>query len=320
MKLIEILSPYPSGAVHRMKLKPLVEQKPGGLECCDFGKGGDKVAGVVINGLTVPTEQALARLAQCAKQSVIMMLIPDVDMQTAPALKTWSKLVDVFLLPTPEMQQIVQSLTDRPVEILFDPIDFGFEDSYSKSNAPEAVPKVVWFGFPDSYQKSMALHAPLLTGLHKAGRIEYHIVSRHTDTNEREGCILHQYDAETFPELLQTFDLCVTSHIPADFDINSYSKSENKAVLAINRGVPVIASRTPANARLLEACGLGEYLFSSGAELVGCVEKLSSRTYQEHYLSRSQPYVLEHYTARAMAAKWLEVYEKIRAAKFAAHP
>ncbi len=116
--------------------------------------------------------------------------------------------------------------------------------------------------------------------------------------------------------LLQGFDACVLSHTPVDFDVNTYCKSENKAVLAINRGVPVIASRTPAYERLLSACGLDDYLFTAAGGLVDAINRLRDGQERDRYLAQSQPYVLEHYTSQRMVRDWHDLYERTRRLKF----
>jgi len=104
--------------------------------------------------------------------------------------------------------------------------------------------------------------------------------------------------------------------VPADLDINTYCKSENKAVLAINRGVPVIASRTPAYERLLTSCGLEEYLFTSNAQLVDSLNRLRAQGERNRYLQLSQEMVLENYSSQKMVQDWLEIYQRARHLKF----
>ena len=89
------------------------------------------------------------------------------------------------------------------------------------------------------------------------------------------------------------------SHASFDFSISSFLKSENKAVLAINRGLPAVASRTPAYERLLIGCGLEEYLFSSNIELIDALKRLQHHHERERYLKLSQGTILQKYNCLA---------------------
>jgi hypothetical protein len=171
---VEILSPYPFGAIHRMKINPLIHQKPGGLNFCNFGDAGTQPVGLLINGLYIDPDKEpdLAdMLEKRARHAVIMLFIPDIGAKSIPLLKKWSKFVDVFLLPSPEMKKFIQLFTERPTEVLFDPIDFGFADSFTQPTDHSGPLKVVWFGFPDSYQKSMVAHEQTLTALHQKKKL-----------------------------------------------------------------------------------------------------------------------------------------------------
>jgi len=227
-----------------------------------------------------------------------------------------SAVVDVFLAPTPEMRDYIQTFTDKRVEVLFDPIDFGLDASLEPALRPGPM-KVVWFGYPESYNKSMAEYQKCLVEMHQAGEIEYHIVTKNNQYGRTPNCVIHEYVSDRFLALLETFDACVVSHMPLDLSASTLWKSENKAVLAINRGLPTVASRTPAYARLLSACGLAEYLFSARAELAAALRRLSDPAERRRYLGQSQALVLAGYCARKMAEDWLGLYRDARARKAA---
>lgn len=317
---IEIISSFnQSNAVHRIKMDPIITQMGNKFNFCNIGEGNGNTVGVLINGLYTNLKQRPAIISQLNKHkqnSVIMLFIADFNADLVAPLKEWSQFVDVFLVPTPETRNLVQAFTYRSVEVLFDPIDFGFNDSFSKPMDSNSPIKIVWFGYPESYTKSMTEYENILIDLHRKKEIEYHLITRNNSYGDAQKCIIHQYIQESFPALLQTFDVCVLSHSPFDFHINTYSKSENKAVLAINRGLPVIASRTPAYERLLKMCGLDEYLFSSSAELLTLVRKLKSAKERESYLKLSQKPVLENYSANKMVNDWFSIYTQAYKIKF----
>jgi len=316
---IEILSSNMRDAVHRIKINALEQQMKDQFHFCRIGEGGDDVQAIIINGLYAdPTADPalLALLQKRMPHAIIMLFIADFSQEFLSRLQKWSQFVDVFLVPSVEMKHLVSAFTRKPVDVLFDAIDFGFDTSLEKNQKESDSLKVVWFGYPESYTKSMPGYEHVLMGMHKSKEIEYHLVTRNAEYGAMPNCTVHAYDHQTFPVLLSSFNICVVSHAPFDLHINTFLKSENKAVLAINRGLPVIASRTPAYQRLLGMCGLEEYLFSAAAELAHLIRTLKSPAERARYLQLSQPVVLEHYSSQKMVAEWMRIYEQARAAKW----
>jgi glycosyltransferase involved in cell wall biosynthesis len=318
--IAEILTPYDSTeAVQRMKIEALVRFKGGEFDFRPFGAGGDDTRLVLINSRNIdhvapPAFWSL--LQERARRALVMAVITDVDPVTIATMQKLSAVVDVFLVPTPEMRDFLRGFTRSQVLQLFDPIDFGFGASFSKPANDERL-KVVWFGYPESYRRSIAAYAPCLGDLHQRGMIEFNIVTNSDRYGVTPSGIIHEYVPAQFPTLLTRFDVCVLSHAPVDLSVGTLWKSENKAVLAINRGLPVVASRTPAYERLLEACGLGDYLFSTSDELAAALRRLASWSERHRYLALSQDYVLENYSAMRMAERWHEIFIAARASKAA---
>lgn len=118
------------------------------------------------------------------------------------------------------------------------------------------------------------------------------------------------YRADTILSELDQHDVVVLSHLAFDFSVNTHTKSENKAVLAINRGLPVIASDTPAYARLLGQFGLNEYLFNSRDSLVAAVQRLRLPQDRNAYLERCQARVTADYNHAQIARQWVTLLEK----------
>lgn len=319
-EIAEVLTPFNSGeAVQRMKIDALIKFTAGAFDFRPFGAGGDDTAVVLINSLYVDYDrqpEVWATLQQRARQAVVMALVADLGRGTVEALQKLSTVVDVFLVPTPEMRSFLSGFTRSRIDCLFDPIDFCLVNSFAKP-AHDRRLKLVWFGYPKSYRQSMTPYERSLMALHEQGAVEFNIVTKHTRYGAMPSCIIHEYVPGDFPALLATFDVCVLSHSPLDLSVGTLWKSENKAVLAINRGLPTVASRTPAYERLLEACGLGEYLYTTSVELVAALRRLTSWSERHRYLSLSQEYVLDTYAAPRMADAWQQIYHAARTTKAA---
>jgi hypothetical protein len=329
-EIIEIMSVYDvDEPVQRMKIGALKRHLANDFDFRSFNEQGEPDC-VLINNflyyspfverldeatsrfrLTPGTREALMKKRAHA---VIMLFVSDLHPAIVPLFHVWAEVVDVFLVSTPEMRNFLLPFTDRSVDILFDPIDFCLEESVENFHDGGPI-KVIWFGYPESFRKSFSEYDRALRELHRNNEIEYHIVTRNESYGPGAFVHVHGYDHKTFASLLATFDVCVLSHTPFDFSINTFLKSENKAVLAINRGLAAVATRTPAYERLFRNCGLEEFLFSSQAELVSTVRRLKSSYERHRFLALSQRYVLENYAALRMARDWRALYQNARGRK-----
>ena len=316
--IIEVLSPFKlDEAVERMKVMGLVKALSGHYQFKRFDRAGEPADGVLINGsrINFKKDEALERALLARKpHSVLMLLLPDLYAVTVARLQEWAGVVDVFLVATPELAAQVRALTGCDARVLEDPIDFGFVASARRCTGNHP-PRVVWFGYPESYRKSMACFQDALLALHDAREIDYVIVTNPEKFGESPRGNIEAYDHNTFPKLIEEFDICISSHMPLDFSMSTYWKSENKAVLAINRGVPVIASRTPAHERLFAACGVQEFLFDNSHELRGAIRRLANPAVREAYLDQTQAVVLRHYAITSIALKWEAVFVDLRKGK-----
>ncbi|MFN7308043.1 MAG: glycosyltransferase [Alphaproteobacteria bacterium] len=318
LPVIEVLSPFgPDEAVQRMKVLGLIKALAGRYQFKRFDVAGSPCTGVLINGsrINFKIDQALeAALLRRAPQSVMMLLLPDLYNITVARLQEYASVVDVFLVATQELASQVRAFTARDTRVLEDPIDFGFLTS-ARQLTTSRTPRVIWYGYAESYRKSMATYEPRLVSLHEAGKIEYTIVTNREKFGEAPFKNILSYDHGDFPKILQTFDICVSSHTPLDFSMSTFWKSENKAVLAINRGVPVVASRTPAHERLLAACGLEDFLFDNVFDLEKAIQRLSDPAERARYLDKAQEFVLERYAITMIARKWQGIFEDLRQKK-----
>lgn len=316
--VIEILSPFKlDEAVERMKVLGLVRVLSGRYQFKRFDRAGEPPDAVLINGsrINFKKDEALDSALLARKpHSVMMLLLPDLYAATVARLQEWAGLVDVFLVATPELASQVRALTGCDTRVLEDPIDFGFVSSARASRSLHP-PRVIWFGYPESYRKSMANFHEALMALHDAREIDYAIVTNPEKFGTSPEANILAYEHNTFPQLIQGFDICVSSHMPLDFSMSTYWKSENKAVLAINRGVPVIASRTPAHERLLAACGLREFLFDDVHGLRRAIRRLAEPAARGTYLDQAQEFVLRNYAITVIARKWEAIFNELSNAK-----
>jgi len=313
---------HPDEALCHMKFDGLMKLKSDEFEFREYGRGDYSTAAVVVGHLSEfkrISNEAGHSFRQMRPKAVVMVFVTDLDVSEVEQYKEIPDFVDVLLVPTPEMKNHLKSFTSCRVEVLIDPIDFNLSNFVTKpcdydDASPQAI-KLVWFGYPQSYSKSLSGYVETIRQLVDKGEIEYHIITRNETYGKGSFFTIHEYKTANFSNLLTNFDVCIVSHTPFDFSVNTYWKSENKAVLAINRGLPVVASRTPAYERLLLRCNLEEYLFSSSEELVTALRRLKSVAERKRYMNASQDIVLKEYSCQRMVDDWYQIYTSIKATK-----
>jgi hypothetical protein len=239
-----------------------------------------------------------------------MVLIADIFDWEFEEYKSLHEYADVVIVPTIEMKNFIAPMVKCDVEVLIDPVDYCLLESIKnpveiKSDKPN---RLIWFGYPQSYQKSMLPYENLLRKLANEGAIEFHVISSEMPKSILDFGIFHKYDSNSFLDLMADFDTCIVNHMPYDLSLATYFKSENKAVLAINRGLIVVASRTPSYERLFKSLGIEEYLFSSINDLELILKELSIGDKKLKYLHKCQDYIDEIYSPIKYSEQWLKIF------------
>lgn len=298
----------------RLRLYAILQHKKSQFHFCQYGEGGEDTRAILINKrqtlrAIVDTKQNPFR--QRRPHAVVMLLISDFVESEFKKYQELPSFVDVILVPTKIMKYQLEAIAHCKVEVLKDAIDFDLNDSRSlkKSMSTQAL-KVVWFGRAESYAKSMRPYEAVIKTLVEKGDITFHLIANAEVYETGSFFTVHRYEHKTFLKLLTSFDVCIVNHMPMDFSMSTYWKSENKALLAINRGLPVLASRTPAYEDLLSTCGLSQYLFSSPHDLKRQLLQLKSLSHRKAYLAKSQSYILKHYTSYQIANDWATLFHE----------
>ena len=302
----------------RLRIYSIMCMKKNYYNFCKYGEGDVKTSAILIQKRStlraiLDTDQNPFRARRPA--AAVMLFVSDFVESEAEKYKKLPKFVDVILVPTKIMKHQMQALVHCKVEVLFDAIDFNLSASrfLNKKNQSTKTLRVVWFGRVESYTKSMLPYESIIRKLVESGDIEFHIITGKNFYDFYKKDIffnVHPYRLKTFPRYLSSFDVCIANHTPIDFSMSTYWKSENKAVLAINRGLPVVASKTPAYEHLLGNCKLSQYLFASPEDLESALLKLKNFSERKKYLSQSQPYVLKYYTSKSIANNWEFLYKR----------
>lgn len=301
-------------AVKRMKIGAIEKTFANTIDFVSFNELNGKADCVIVNHLFSIDrfENKLRQFKVDNPKSVVMAFVSDFYPNVLDEMRRFDDLISVYVVPTTEMQVSMSGFVDTEVAIIADPIDFCLDTSFEKKHVKKRPMDILWFGYRESFDRSMLEFSPLLEWMHATRQVRYHIITDVNGFGNRENTLISQYRMDSFANILPKFDLCVLSHTPNDFQMATYSKSDNKAILAINRGVPVIASRTPSYERLLVECGLSEFLFISRRQLENCINRLEDPEERNAYLRKSQEVVLKKYSPTQIATDWYGLYSKYR--------
>ena len=254
----------------------------------------------------------LAALRLKAKHTPIHLFVPDFEAKHEPALASLNGIVQVYIVATPELQSLLAFKVSGSVHHIPDPIDFGLSTKIQRShvgpNFDEPL-KLAWFGYPESYLKSMRPLEDTFEALAASGQVALNVYTSVNQLDSKPFMRVKAYRVDTILSELAQHDAVILSHLAHDFSINTYFKSENKAVLAINRGLPVIASNTPSYARLLGRFGLDDFLFSSKVELMTAVVRMRVAAERSAYLERCQEQITADYNYANIARQWVQLLE-----------
>lgn len=239
----------------------------------------------------------------------IFVFVNDLYPSGHSILEKWSRLASIFLAPTEIHKIFLESLFELTTEILPDCIDYLISNKTQRIHKKKDKLDICWFGYPESYNKSMSLYHPQLLSLVKENRITYTIISK--NLNVPDPVKFLEFNPDTFPATLSGFDLCVLSHAPLDYSLNSLAKSNNKLTLAVALGVPCVTSQTPSYKSILNHCGLSEYCFSSPESFAFSVKGMFSESNRNLYLAKSQNFVLSNYSYQSIGRNFVDIYHKL---------
>jgi glycosyltransferase involved in cell wall biosynthesis len=255
----------------------------------------------------------LAALRLKSNHTQIHLFVPDFEARHEAALASLNDIVKVYLVATPEVKTLLAFKVSGFVHHLSDPIDFGLSTSLRRTHVGpkfDAPLRLAWFGYPESYMKSMRPLEATFEALAASGQAVLSVYTSVTHVGPKPFANVKAYRVDTILNELEQYDAVVLSHQAHDFSINTYFKSENKAVLAINRGLPVIASDTPSYARLLGRFGLNDFLFNSKEALIAAVARLRLAEERNSYLERCQSQITAEYNHANIARQWVKLLER----------
>ena len=301
----------PNEATYRITIQALTKSlKELGHTVCDISELTSYPEVLFgIRHINPETPELKSFILECKQQGTkICCYINDVYRADDSRLKAWANISDIIFTPTKYHKLFIESICDNRVEVLPDSIDYQISTPYDKTHVNKDQLKVCWFGYAESYNKSMGIYHPIIEDLINQNKIEYTIISQNIKLPPHIN--FTEFNPKSFCEDLKQFDLCVLSHAPLDYSINTFVKSPNKLSLAISLGVPCITSKTPSYRDLLSECSLEQYCFSSPDEFKTLINKMASAEIRNEYLNKSQQIIINNFGYKTLGKIFLDKLNK----------
>lgn len=268
----------------------------------------DKIAVIV----QMCTDEVLAQLRSNPDQFVIYDVCdryyedprifkqfdPPIDSQTRFA--EIAERADLIIVPSRELKaEIATRLPGKPVRYVREPIDY--RDGHPSGSARQKV--VLWFGNPERGNFDSA--KPLLEYLRDERGYQPLIISRAGYFKRHPEFLPYcrQWSMAAMEEGFATASVCVVAH-----DENEQTKSSNRFVAAMMRGVPTLVSGSPACNDLLRATGNDFAIVDSVERLGQAIDELEVDDVRNRYLTTVGEHIAKTAGDRAIADQYESLF------------
>jgi glycosyltransferase involved in cell wall biosynthesis len=208
---------------------------------------------------------------------------------------------DALIAPTRELKaELSLRLPHKPCFHIPEPIDYG-QSLLPPTQTREKV--VVWFGNPHrgNFESSKWVLDLLVNEMGYRPRIisKRSFFKKHPEYEPH--CV--EWDFDDFPNELREARICVVSHAS-----DEPTKSPNRLVAAVARGVPTIVANSAACAEILEEAGCDYAVVSSPEDLARAVQILETPEGRAAYISQVQRVIESQFGVSAVRRAYLDLF------------
>jgi hypothetical protein len=230
---------------------------------------------------------------------------------SAPIAKRWTRFAEL-LMAKRNWYALLRNRTGRATRKADRPREEGADSSPAQRVPGSPTRQILWFGIHGAEHANFGMLDLLLirADLEQiAGEFDVELVVVSNNHQKFQSQIAPfkirsrylDWTASVVEQQLQSAALVV---IPNSLDSFSLCKSANRAVLALNAGVPVVATLAPA-LRGLSGC------IQSGSFLHGMRRYLSDADQAAHDVSQGQALIRQMFGSKQVASMWLDVLQTV---------
>lgn len=228
-----------------------------------------------VDGTVVVGHSSDPLFASFCRNSAQRSIVSLSDLHYADRIQALAAVHDGFIVPTAQHRAVLALLVNRPVVLMHEEHDPLFVATTADS-APAMDRSLCWFGYAESFNKSMSHLLGAIRDAISSGQLtSFTVWTRNTQQlNWDVSFTWGQFDAASIRSSLARSCYCLLSHAPLDLQLNTWIKSPNKLISALNAGLIPLCSSTPAYAALMEELGLGKFLYETPAGLAALFDQL----------------------------------------------
>lgn len=202
------------------------------------------------------------------------------DIYNFDVFKSYNNSFTGFFVPSSAHKNVLDFIYGYNIYVLLETEDPAFSSACLFKGNRSLIPinnevRMAWFGYSESFDKSMSYLIPTLELCIKSKKISCLNIYSERNMIRKTLFNYHIFNEDTIAASLSIEnDYCILSHIPFDLNINTFIKSDNKLISAINCGLIPICSSTPNYSDLMHKLGLSKFLFKNSDELINIINNL----------------------------------------------
>lgn len=248
-----------------------------------------------------------------------LFVYPDTtDSQRAKLLNKMIDVVDVVSVSTPEVEKLIQSKKTRVIDDAIDEpqinslINFCFERKDYFNNSAEKQFKVVWYGSaglenPPYGLVDLPRVLPFLEQLHSKLPVSLTVISSSETLFKKyvNGVSFpvkyYNWKKTIFQYLFKQHDVCI---IPININPFTICKSNNRLILSLLLGVPVIADKIPSYEEFREFMLFSDwqnslYTYATNQEL------------RDRHITQAKEYISRKYNKDRVISQWSSLFQTL---------
>jgi hypothetical protein len=232
------------------------------------------------------------------KDNVVIYDIVD-NYYTDNKVKTIFKLCDYIVVANEIQRQLISKHINKKIFVLEDCIDY---EEQLNSNIVPVNNNICWFGNNTGLNNIRSFLLNLLSlkyNINIIGKCNYY--KRYVPGGN---CIEWEYN--NFIYNLRNNSFCLLTH-----DLNQQQKSNNKLLVCIANGVPVISYQSKSYDEILRKFGLDHAIIYNRQDLINAIKTLSNPEKRQKYFEEIQPYILENFNSQKITKKLINIFAEI---------
>lgn len=215
------------------------------------------------------------------------------------------ELATVITTDTKERQLHLKEITNKPVYVIPDGIDYFTDNTYGKKckgKQNDPIQTIVTFGSSGGISYAIEY----LKEIDDSELQKFYITKN--ENKNLPNCHFIPWYLENFLDNLIKFDLCIICHPKTE---NGYMKSNNRLLVPMLLKVPTIVTATPAYSKTLIDAGCEELICRKESDVIHIIDHLKDPMVREQIVDKCFDYVLDNYQLGSSSKTFEKILNKV---------